>query len=67
MQHRCSYMIYSAAFRGLPPAFQKMVFTELRSGLTIASGGGAAAHLPADERKTVHEILSETVPDYPGS
>ncbi len=67
MQHRCSYMIYSAAFRGLPPAFQKIVFTELRSGLTIASGGGAAAHLPADERKTVHEILSETVPDYPGS
>ena len=64
MQHRCSYMIYSAAFRGLPPAFQRMVFQEIRTALTVDDSSGPGAHLPAEERKTVHEILSETLPGY---
>ena len=64
MQHRCSYMIYSAAFRGLPAAFQKMVFSELRSALTVEAKDSPGAHLPAEERKAVHQILSETLPDY---
>jgi hypothetical protein len=63
MQYRCSYMIYSAAFNGLPPVFQKMVFNSLRSALTI-SGDTTGAHLPADERKAVHEILTATLTGY---
>jgi hypothetical protein len=64
MQHRCSYMIYSAAFRGLPAAFQSLVFAELRRALTSGGEGGQAAHLPAAERQAVHEILSATLPAY---
>lgn len=67
MKHRCSYMIYSAAFRGLPAAFQKLVFSDLRSALTIESKDSPAAHMPADERKAVHEILTATLPAYAGN
>jgi len=64
MQHRCSYMIYSASFRGLPAAFQNMVFSELRRALTAGGDEGLAAHLPAPERQAVHAILTETLPGY---
>jgi hypothetical protein len=61
MRYRCSYMIYSAAFRGLPAAFQKQVFTALREAL---QGGKAGSHLPAEERQAIHEILSATLTAY---
>ena len=64
MQHRCSYMIYSAAFRGLPGTFQRLLFSELRAALTADGNSGPAAHLPAAERKAIHEILIDTIPGY---
>ncbi len=64
MQHRCSYMIYSAAFRGLPAAFQDLVFAELRRALTVSGDEGLAAHMPVPERQAVHAILTETLPGY---
>jgi hypothetical protein len=64
LQFRCSYMIYSAAFRGLPAAFQRILFQELRAALTNDSAGGPAAHLPAEERRAIHDILADTVPAY---
>lgn len=64
MKHRCSYMVYSAAFRGLPIAFQKLVFNDLRSALTIEGKDSPAAHLPAEERKAVHDILTATLAAY---
>jgi hypothetical protein len=66
MRYRCSYMIYSTAFGGLPAVFQKMVFSELRAALTNSGPDGTPAHLPPDERKAVHEILSATLPGYAG-
>ena len=62
MRHRCSYMIYSAGFRGLPEAFQKMVFTALRHALTADAEAGK--HLPAEERAAIHAILTDTLPGY---
>lgn len=62
MRYRCSYMIYSAAFRGLPDAFQKMVFKALRSALSGDTEAGK--HLPSAERAAIHKILEETLPDY---
>jgi hypothetical protein len=60
LRYRCSYMIYSAAFRGLPAAFQTLVFRDLRRALTSETAG----HLPAEERRAIHEILVETLPEY---
>ena len=64
MKHRCSYMIYSASFRGLPTTFQRILFKSLRSFLEDPKPGSPAAHLPADERKAIHEILTDTLPAY---
>jgi hypothetical protein len=63
MRYRCSYMIYSSAFDGLPPVFRKIVFSTLRSALTVASDT-TGAHLPPGERTAVHEILTATLPGY---
>ena len=62
--HRCSYMIYSAGFRGLPSAFQRLLCKELHAALTEIKPGSPAAHLPAEERKAIHEILTDTLPAY---
>jgi len=64
MKHRCSYMIDSAAFRGLPAAFQRLLFTELRAALNAGGKDSPGAHLPAEERKAIHEILIDTNPGY---
>ena len=67
MKYRCSYMIYSSAFRGLPSGFQRLLCKSLRSSLLDAKAGGPAAHLPDAERKAIHEILTDTLPAYAGA
>ncbi len=67
MKYRCSYMIYSAGFRGLPLSFQRLLCKSLRAFLVDAKPGSPAAHLPAEERKAIHEILMETLPAYAGA
>jgi len=63
-QHRCSYMIYSGVFQGLPPDLKRRVYQEMRTAL----GPDAApdfAHLPATEKEAIRQILRETLPDLP--
>jgi hypothetical protein len=61
LAHRCSYMIYSPAFTGLPDPLRQRVLADLAAAL---AGGAAGSHLPADERLAVRQILSETVPEF---
>ena len=66
LEFRCSYMIDSTTFRGLPDAFRRMFFAELRDAL-VQSSHPASTHLPPDERRALFEILSATVQEFAGS
>lgn len=65
LSHRCSYMIYSGAFEGLPPALKHRVYLRLAAALSSKRPDPAYAYLPADERGRIRQILSETVRDLP--
>lgn len=59
-KYRCSYMIYSKAFRGLPPIVKERVFHHLKKAL----GGEIENHLSAREKKVIFQILNETLPGF---
>ncbi len=61
LRHRCSYMIYSPSFTGLPTPLRQRVLRDLSTALDGGTGGG---HLPADERTTIRKILTETLPEF---
>lgn len=66
-RHRCSYMIYSAAFEDLPVVLKEMVYVRL---LDILDGRGSTngfSHLGSFERATIKAILLETKPDLPAA
>ena len=63
-KHRCSYMIYSAAFAGLPPALKQLVFIKLRAALEDAKPNPDFAYLPPAEKKAIAQILTETVKGF---
>ncbi|MGA0133198.1 MAG: hypothetical protein ACO3ND_02450 [Opitutales bacterium] len=64
-KYRCSPLIYSKSFGWLPKEVRDLTLVRLSAGLRAANPPPAFAHLPADERKSIHEILSETLPDLP--
>lgn len=61
LQHRCSYMVYSPTFAGLPDPLRKRLLLDLAEAL---QGGAAAAHLPAEERDAIRAVLRETLPEF---
>ena len=63
-RHRCSYMIYSASFDGLPSAVRQQVYRRLWDVLGGADSGSTFAHLAPAERATIRTILLETKPDF---
>jgi hypothetical protein len=66
LRYPCSYMVYSEAFDGLPRAVKQAVYGRM---LDILSGGDARAryaHLAADDRHAILEILRDTKADFPG-
>lgn len=64
-QHRCSYMIYSDAFRALPEPFKGHVYRRLGQALDPAASDPLSAHLSAAEKTAIREILRETLADLP--
>ena len=62
-RYRCSYMIYSQAFAGLPPALKQTLLSRLEEVLTRQVAG--YDYLPAAERQTIREILRATLPGLP--
>ncbi|MBT6450870.1 MAG: hypothetical protein HOK62_09155, partial [Verrucomicrobiales bacterium] len=59
-KHRCSYMIHSAAFTGLPAPLKQQIFAELRAALNPAKPHLASAHLPDAEKRAIAAILTAT-------
>lgn len=65
-KYRCSYMIYSRAFREIPELLQNAVYARLAAGLNAESDDELFAHLEADEREAIATILRETHAGYAG-
>lgn len=64
-KHRCSYMIYSPVFQGLPAPMKQRVYKHLGEALRPEAPPADYAYLPAAERKGIRGILTETLPDLP--
>jgi hypothetical protein len=61
LRYRCSYMIYSTAFTGLPTPLRQRVLHDLAAALNNSATG---SHLSTDERAAVRQILTETLPEF---
>jgi hypothetical protein len=64
-RYPCSYLIYSQAFKQMPPALKDYVYQEMYDVLTDRHYGGGFAHLSAGDRRAILEILRETIKDLP--
>jgi len=62
-KYPCSYLIYSAAFDGLPNPVKHRVYDRLREVLASKDTDEEFQHLSAADRKAISEILLETKPD----
>jgi hypothetical protein len=60
-----SYAVYSKPFDGLPAEAKERVYRRLWEVLTGKDTSKEFAHLSADDRRTVIEILRDTKPDLP--
>ena len=60
----CSYMVYSKAFAGLPPAAKGYVSDRMRDILLGRDASPAYAHLSAADRAGILRVLRETLPDF---
>ncbi len=64
-RNRCSYMIYSAAFTGLPPQLKQRVYQLLGIALGESSPSRVFPDRPPAEKAAVRRILLQTLPDLP--
>ncbi|HVW37541.1 MAG TPA: hypothetical protein VHB99_09550 [Pirellulales bacterium] len=64
-KYPCSYEIYSDAFESLPPVVKQYVYRRLKEILTGADPSSDFAHLSADDRRAIFEILLATKQDLP--
>jgi hypothetical protein len=65
MRYPCSYMIYSPAFDGLPPAVKDALYRRLFEVLEGRPGDPKYAHLSTADRGAIAEILGDTRADLP--
>lgn len=63
-RHRCSYMLYSDHWNGLPAPVRDRCWRRMKV-LLSANDPGHAAWLPAEERAAIRQILAATLPEYP--
>ncbi|MBI3882013.1 MAG: hypothetical protein HY301_18365 [Verrucomicrobia bacterium] len=66
-KHRCSYMIYSPVFAGLPPAMKQRVYARLGEALSVTKPDAKFAYLAADEKQSIRAILKGTLKDLPSA
>ncbi|MEN9652673.1 MAG: hypothetical protein RL303_393 [Verrucomicrobiota bacterium] len=64
-RYRCSPLIYSESFAGLPKPLRDLTLLRLSAGLRAYPPGPGFGHLPEAERQAIHEILSATLPGLP--
>ncbi len=61
-KNRCSYMVYSEAFKGMPDALKKRVISRMKR--VVAGEEEGFEYLKESERKRIDDILSETLKDW---
>ncbi|MEY2409451.1 MAG: hypothetical protein QOF48_2121 [Verrucomicrobiota bacterium] len=66
-QHRCSYMIYSPVFEGLPGVMKTRIYERLGKALKAGSGDRDFVYLPTSEKMAIRNILKATLTDLPSS
>ena len=62
---RCSYMIYSPVFSGLPPVMKSLVLAKLSAALKEGGTDPESAHLPPSEKRVIRKILRMTLDGWP--
>ena len=65
-KYRCSYMIHSFAFNGLPEVLKMRIIARLRAALNPGEQDSLSSHLHATEKKAIGHILSATLKGYRG-
>ena len=63
---RCSYMIQSAVFSGLPPEMKQRIYRRFGEALDVEKPDAEYAYLPADEKRAIRKIVKATLKDLPG-
>ena len=66
LRYPCSYMVYSEAFDGLPPAVRQAVYRRMLDTLSGNDVPSARLRLSAGDRQAIIEILRDTKADFPG-
>lgn len=66
LRHRCSHMIHSPQFEGMPAAFRSLVLGRICEVLKSPATTAGYEHLQEAERQAIHEILLATIPQYRG-
>ena len=61
-KNRCSYMVYSDAFEGLPPALKELVFKKMK--LVVSGEAEGFEWLKESELRRIDAILKETLPGW---
>jgi hypothetical protein len=62
-KHRCSYMIHSSVFQGMPQEMKQRVYRRLGQALSEGRPDPGYAYLPVEEKRAIVQILKDTVPD----
>ncbi len=62
-----NYLIYSAAFDGLPAELKEIVYRKLHDVLTGKDQSPTYKHLSNEDRQAILEILLDTKRDVPAS
>jgi hypothetical protein len=65
MRYPCSYMIYTAAFDGLPLVVRDAIYRRLWQVLSGQEDAPRYARLSGEDRQAILEILRDTKPDLP--
>jgi len=65
-KYRCSYMIYSPAFQGLPSVLKARIYSLMRKALTT-NADSEFAYLVTSEKQAIRSILKSTLDDLPVS
>jgi hypothetical protein len=63
-KHPCSYLIYSPTFDALPAPMKSYISRRLHEVLTGDDQTPPFAHLSAEDRRSILEILQATKPDF---
>ncbi len=65
LKRRCSYMIYSPVFQGLPAPMKQRIHRQLGEALNSEKPDAEYAYLPNEEKRAIHAVLKATLTDLP--